>query len=240
MARQTNAIATELDLKFAIDNNILLERFALPEYTGRCITKQRVGGLVFVNETALSGLANNQLVKWDLLERIFVTSLSDITFGQSASTTTWKVSSKFGWTSEESASWFSISPTSNSLGVKEFDLIINAKTDTGNRNANIVFTENTTGNTITVTITQEGTAAASYDSITLFTSGSSATICDSVTSGTYYVNAGVSLFGATELKTDAAGTTNAASGYYRQSIGGWRFWTGTAFTTDGECGGGGF
>jgi len=235
MARQTNAIATELDLKFAIDNNILLERFPLSEYTGRCITKQRVGGLVFVNETALSGLANNQLVKWDLLQSIFTTSLTSITYGSAGGTFPYKIASQNGFTSAESASWFSISPTTGVSGVVDFDLIINAKTDTGNRNATITFTENITLATIVITVTQNGINSPANQSITLFSSISQQDVCGSTTSGTFYIPTGLNFGSTTVLYTNSNGSTNAPSGFYRQQIGDWREWNGTSFVDSGVC-----
>jgi len=234
MARQTNAIATELDLKFAIDNNILLETFALTEYTGRCITKQIVGGFVFVNETALSGLENNQLVKWDLLQSMFTTSLRSRTYGSASGTFPYKIASQNGFTSAESASWLSISPTTGASGVVDFDLIINAKTDTGNRNATITFTENITLVTIVITVTQNGINSPANQSITLFSSISQPDVCGSTTSGTFYIPTGSNFDFTTVLYTNSNGSTNAPSGFYRE-IEKWREWNGTSFVDAGDC-----
>jgi hypothetical protein len=235
MARQTNAIATELDLKFAIDNNILLEIFPLSEYTGICITKQRVGGFVFVNETALSGLANNQLVKWDLLQSMFTTSLSSRTYNSAGGTFPYKIASQNGFTSAESASWFSISPTTGASGVVDFDLIINAKTDTGNRNETITFTENITLATIVITVTQNGINPSDNQSITLFSSIAQPDVCGSTTSGTFYIPTGLGFDLTTVLYTNSNGSTNAPSGFYRIPIGYWREWNGTSFVDSGDC-----
>jgi len=235
MARQTNAIATELDLKFAIDNNILLQTFALSEYTGICITKQRVGEFVFVNETALSGLANNQLIKWDLLQGMFTTSLMSRTYGSAGGTFPYKIASQNGFTSAESASWFSISPITGASGVVDFDLIINAKTDTGNRNATITFTENITLATIVITVTQNGINPSDNQSITLFSSIAQTDVCGSITSGTFYIPTGLDFVSTTVLYTNSNGSTNAPSGFYRIQLGYWREWNGTSFVDAGDC-----
>ena len=238
MARQTNAIATGIDIQFAIDNDILLERLDMFDiYTNKCVTKEIVVGSVFLNESTLSGLTNNQLVKWDLLQSAFATSLTSITYASAGGTFPYKIASQNGFTSAESASWFSISPTTGASGVVNFDLIIGVKTTVGDRNATITFTENTTLATIVITVTQQGIAAPApaNQAVELFSSNEQSEICSPPTSATYYIPNSINFDTSTVLYINLNGSTNAPSGFYTQVLGTWRQWNGTAFINEGSC-----
>lgn len=69
-----------------------------------------------------------------------------------------------------------------------------------------------------------------------FTSDGACSNAQAATYTTRYIN-NASFLGATELWTDSAGTNPSGSGYYSDGND-WRYWSGSAFTTNGLCTGG--
>lgn len=240
MGKLLNEIVTAEYIKTLIDGNELMPKFIASSYTKKCLTKESLKGLVYVDETTLSVLTDNQMVRSELVVPSFGTDLlSGNTYGSNGGSFNHRISSQYGYSSSDNASWFSTSPISNGAGIQDYTLNIQSKGTTGIRSGTLTFTESLTGKTINIVIKQSGIAEPDFTPIVLFSSLSESDICDSENDSIYYIESGSSYTNATQLFTNAAGTSKALAGYYRQGIGGWRYWNGTTgFTMEGDCFGG--
>lgn len=235
MSRATNGIATELDIKYGLDNDLFLPNSLPNNYTNRAITKERVLQYVIADEELLTVHSNNQLVKWDLIKPKFHTTLTNRDFAATGGTFPFKISSEYGWNLTESVSWLSTSITSGTSGVSDFNLVFQNNTSTSDRTTTIVFTELVTLKTISVTVTQIG-VVATHKQITLYHDSQQQNICNVTNLTPFWIPINDTFLTTTKLYSNSAGTISATAGYYKEPFGNtWRYWNGGSFTNSGNC-----
>lgn len=238
MSNNSRGIATEIDVKQLIDDGFLMPNFTPSEYTLKCVSKNRLISLAFINEDSLSVLLSNQLVRYDLISPAFYTSIVDnIVYPKNGGTYNHTVSSGYEWTVDDDQGWFYVTPAGGIRGATEIQLVIISRTTTSydERSGTLTFTEGTTGNTIVYTIRQKGVDIPDFEPITLYGGPGQGEVCEATFNTTYYIGYGESFFSATQLFTNSSGTIKANAGKYRQGIGGWREWDGNAFIDSGTC-----
>lgn len=237
MARITDAAITGNDAKYMVD----FEGWIAKNYaalTGlQCLNKLDIE--LYMEAYVPDTYANNQLPTYNNFFKAMVTDPLNSTFVTKESGTTGVIIypiNSGAWTSSESVSWLSLSPTSGT-GATSITITYSANTLGVARSGTIVFTDTGTGQTRNFLVQQEAGVVIATTPVSV--SGGGISFVDACSrypgfATTLYIPSGETWSAPSQLYTNSTGTYLAPAGYYADgSIS--RYWTGTAFSGFQNC-----